>query len=284
MFASSALPWSMKRTVHTQEVVRILSHCHSDLPWEEKAGYLTDFSARMLKSGYPGVYREQVIKSGLQAYRKIVERADSGVRPIHRTDNLDRVAREQARTWKRVSWYRRGGYTTTLFVPPTPGSGLKNLLQQAEARVCQGTGTRIRVVERAGRTLKSMLYTSDPSTKISCSLSDCMPCKGKTFGTCRTHNVVYKVTCQSCKDAAPPPQQPMGPGGATGNPAAPPGAAPQPGGPGDPVPTYVHRGDRPEYGDQEQRAPPEAQEEGPILSTLETCTCCPWGRHRNSLR
>ena len=124
IYASSALPVKTKRTVLVQEAIRILLRCHESLSWSTKAAHLTDLSARMLQSGYTAPFRATVIKSALNAFNKIKERAESGVRLIHRPDELDRVKRAEDRIWKGTTWFRRGGYVTTLFIPPTPGSRL----------------------------------------------------------------------------------------------------------------------------------------------------------------
>ena len=100
IYAESALSWRTKRTVHTQEGVRILSRCHESLPWTTKAGHLTRLSASMAASGYPAQFRADVITSALKAFLKIKERADSGVRPVHRPDNLDKERRTQDKVWK----------------------------------------------------------------------------------------------------------------------------------------------------------------------------------------
>ena len=194
IYAESALSWRTKRTVHTQEGVRILSRCHESLPWTTKAGHLTRLSARMAASGYPAQFRADVITSALKAFQKIKERADSGVRPVHRPDNLDKVRRTEDKVWKSKTWFRRGGFATTLFVPPTPGGELAGLLQAAVARDSQGRGVKIRVVERAGQSLKARLQTSDPSPKLPCSEARCLPCNSGELGTCRSNGIVYHDT------------------------------------------------------------------------------------------
>ena len=52
MLAMSAIPSKMKRTVLTQEVVRIRRSISLELPWETTAKHLNNFSARMRASGY----------------------------------------------------------------------------------------------------------------------------------------------------------------------------------------------------------------------------------------
>ena len=71
MLEVSAMPENMKRTVLTQEVVRILRNTRPNLPWETKAKHLNQFSERMKLSGYNELYRYQVIQSGVKGFEKI---------------------------------------------------------------------------------------------------------------------------------------------------------------------------------------------------------------------
>ena len=45
--SESALAWGVKRTVLTQEALRVLLNCSRELPWETKSSHLSYFSARM---------------------------------------------------------------------------------------------------------------------------------------------------------------------------------------------------------------------------------------------
>ena len=60
--ARSAVSWSCKRTVLTQEVLRILLNCSSKLPWDITASDVGDMMLRMLYSGYDQKFRAEVVK------------------------------------------------------------------------------------------------------------------------------------------------------------------------------------------------------------------------------
>merc|ERR1712240_313932 len=49
--ANSAISWSSKRTILTQEGLRILLRCSRNLPWEIKAGHMSNFTKSMQFSG-----------------------------------------------------------------------------------------------------------------------------------------------------------------------------------------------------------------------------------------
>ena len=70
MLEMSAMPAGMKRTVLTQEVVRIRRNIHPELPWETTVKHLDNLSQRLRMSGYDETYRYQVIKSGVEGFDK----------------------------------------------------------------------------------------------------------------------------------------------------------------------------------------------------------------------
>ena len=82
MLEMSAMPAGMKRTVLTQEVVRIRRNIHPGLPWEISLKHLDNLSQRMRMSGYDESYRYQVIKSGVEGFDKMVQESEKdGGRP-----------------------------------------------------------------------------------------------------------------------------------------------------------------------------------------------------------
>ena len=85
--ARSALPWSCKRTVLTQEILRIFLNCSRELPWETVVSH---------------------------------------VNHMYRPRDWRQLERAKERWGKRGTWYRKGGFDTVIFVPATPGSQLKN--------------------------------------------------------------------------------------------------------------------------------------------------------------
>ena len=78
--------------------------------------------------------------------------------PIHRPKDWHRLERIEQKERKVRSWYKTGGFDSVLFVPETPNANLKRMYEHT----IQGSGLRIKVVERSGRTLKSELQRSNP--------------------------------------------------------------------------------------------------------------------------
>ena len=57
----SAVPEKMKRTVLTQEVIRVLRNCSTLLPWRDICKHIEEYSKRMQFSGYRETFRAQVV-------------------------------------------------------------------------------------------------------------------------------------------------------------------------------------------------------------------------------
>ena len=72
--ARSALPWKCKRTIMTQEVLRVLLNCNTRLPWEVVVVHVNHMMQRMQYSGYNQRFRSEVVKSALKAYENIKAR------------------------------------------------------------------------------------------------------------------------------------------------------------------------------------------------------------------
>ena len=65
--ARSAVPWRDKRTILTQEILRVLRNCSRHLPWGEVCAHVETYCARMQFSGYDKRFRTQVVRSALNA-------------------------------------------------------------------------------------------------------------------------------------------------------------------------------------------------------------------------
>ena len=193
--ARSAVPEKMKRTVNTQEALRILLNCSKRLPRDIVLKHLQHFAARMQYSGYSVKIRRQVIESAVSAYNKIERDERDGVRPMYRKREWRWEEREVEKREKTVGWYRKGGQQSVLFVPATPDSSLLRLYRREINR----SMFKIRVVERRGLPLKQKLQKSNPFGRAPCCREDCLLCKSDGKGSCDRNGVVYSIKCE-CGD------------------------------------------------------------------------------------
>ena len=76
-----------------------------------------------------------------------------------------------------------------LFVAMTKNSELK---RRYETEIRQ-SGLRVKVVERAGRTLKSQLQRSNPFGDGNCGREDCFVCTTSKVGNCNAESITYKI-------------------------------------------------------------------------------------------
>ena len=100
-----------------------------------------------------------------------------------------------------MSWYRP--FNTVLFCPPTPGSKLAKGLQKVAEDTSKRSLMRIKVVERAGITLKSQLPGLQEKEECMNNKDTCFVHKYGGKGNCRAEGVVYKGTCMTCDEKGP---------------------------------------------------------------------------------
>ena len=192
--ARSAMSWKDKRTVITQEILRILLRCSPKLPWTETVKHIENYMKRLQFSGYSKRFRTEVWKSALKAYREIKRKDQEKEQPMYRNKKWKRNERERNRRTKKEGWYKKGGYKSIIFVPATPGSELKKKYEC----ILRGTELGIKVIERTGTKLKHMIQRTNPFEKKKCKKEDeCFVCeRGK--GDCKKESVTYEIQCDRC--------------------------------------------------------------------------------------
>ena len=86
MMLSSRWPFPMKvkRTVLTQEVLRVLLNCNPEIPWERTVGHVNNMMRRMQYPGYGKGFRYEIIQSALHAYKEIQELDQTDVKPMYK--------------------------------------------------------------------------------------------------------------------------------------------------------------------------------------------------------
>ena len=195
--ARSAMPWATKRTVLTQELLRVLLNCSELLPRKVVNNHANDLMRKMQYSGYSKKFRHEVLLSAVEAYNKINDNDKRGIRPMYRPREWKREEREEEKKRKQREWYTKGGYDSVIFIPVTPNSELKNKMQNEVKR----QGFKIKIVEQAGTSLKRLLQRSDPLRHTSCDREDCLVCTGGDGkNACDTNNVTYEIKCEKCGD------------------------------------------------------------------------------------
>ena len=193
----TAMPTSKKRTIITQEILRVMTRCSPNLEWRDVIPHLNEAMKRVQYSGYNKQFRCEVLKSAINAYKKIKEKDRNGTQPMYRKRDWRKEEREKEKKKKRTGWFRKGGKRSVIFIPATPKSKLKKLYEDAIRK----SELPISVVERSGITLKNKLQKSDPLGKAKkChNKEECMICMngGKS---CRKEGITYEIECEECGD------------------------------------------------------------------------------------
>ena len=70
---NSAMSLSSKRTILTQQCLRIMLNFNTHIGWETMSEHLSFYTARMQVSGYGHSLRLEIVKSAIGAYNKMKE-------------------------------------------------------------------------------------------------------------------------------------------------------------------------------------------------------------------
>ena len=189
--AKSAMSMQAKRNILTAEMLRVMLRCSPLLDWSKTANHASEMNKRMQYSGYNHQFRKQITHSALNKYKDIVEKDRTGECPMYRNKNWKKNERIKKKQQSKTKWFKKGKtkYKSTIFVPATPNS----TLQKEYSRIIKKHNIEIKVIEKAGRQIKSILQKSDPFKPIKCQDEDCFPCKADNnkHTNCRKGGIVY---------------------------------------------------------------------------------------------
>ena len=102
----------------------------------------------------------------------------------------DKVERKR----KKKEWYTdKGRYESVMSVEATPDGLLKKEIQKAVKK----NKMKIKVVEKAGVTVKRLLQKSNPFEINKCKRNDCKICALNNEVDCKSRGCVYEVKCKS---------------------------------------------------------------------------------------
>ena len=214
--AESAINWQSKRTILTQEALRRMRNTSIKLGVEVQNKHLEDFMIKLKKSGYSEKFRAEIIESAKKAFQIQLDQDITGSRPLFRDRKRIISDKEQK---SKVDWWNKGSlkdpkipkFTSVLFVPPTPGSGLAKAMKKRENDLNLHSGMRIKIVEKGGVKLKNLVVKNNPFKTEECLNKRCPVCKITPVTdptdkspfrvSCRTPGVVYEFICQKCLEA-----------------------------------------------------------------------------------
>ena len=213
ILANSALSFSKKRTILTQECLRRLRNTKKELGFEVQKIHLDDFMLKLKNSGYTQKFRTEILDSGMKAYQKMLEEDKNGTKPLYRSRNWNEEERQASKTKKKFNWWNteksKIQYKTVLFVTPTPGGVLAKALRKREEELNRNNPERIKIEEKGGLKIKDILTSKNPFEKSKCAQKSCPLCTesqvvvthpGKVKIPCNTHNIGYRWSCITCQE------------------------------------------------------------------------------------
>ena len=159
----------------------------------------------MKQSGYNESFRSKTISEGLRGHvKKQVSSYESGT-SFNRSGNIIRENMLRKRKTNQ-NWFRNNGetnkYDTVLFIPATSGSILAKSLRQHEEQNAQGRLSRIKIVEKSGKSVLEQLSKSYPWPTEKCSDPSCFPCYtgNRQQFSCRVPGAGYRIVCSLCEE------------------------------------------------------------------------------------
>ena len=155
-----------------------------------KTKFLSEFSLRMKDSEYSAEFRREVIECGVKGYEKQVKRDEDGICPMYRQKGYKADEREKEKRLKKMSWYKP--FNPVLFCPPTPNSKLANELKSIAKETSEKILMKIKVVERAGVSIRSKLPGLVEDMESQHDESKCFVHSNGGKGNCRIEGVVYR--------------------------------------------------------------------------------------------
>ena len=197
--ADSAMPYRTKYITLVQEVVRTIRNTSRNLPEEVRNNALSELSFRMKESGYNAAVRYKVLQDGVKTFEKQLQRDQNGECPLYRPKGYQQEARRCKKALSKVAWYRP--HNSVLFIPPTPGSTLKKQMMEVATELEEGSGMKIRIVERAGIKLQHLL--PGHKNQSECTAGDCFLHTSGGKGSHESEGIVYRGDCTTCLQNGP---------------------------------------------------------------------------------
>ena len=242
--AMSAMSEHQRISILSNEVIRRMSNMSEDISQEERTLTVDRFTKELKNSGYTRPKAREIVVCGLLGLERKRKRRVRDGEAFHRRANTTLAKRTAEKLHGKQSWYKtkprdkaeeiekskedrerireddgdilemktvtstRKAQTdpkAVVFVPYTPNSTLAKELRKIEETMMMLTGTRMKIVEKAGRQLKQLLVNSNPWAGQDCSREECLICqtreemgegKGKT---CWRRNLLYETWCETCQ-------------------------------------------------------------------------------------
>ena len=230
----SAMEENSKMKILSNDLVRRFLNSSEDLGGDEKCRIVDGYAKKLLSSGYSREKTKEIILRGIKGYEGKLQRCKRENIPLRRTakeSNFERTKKKLTAksSWFRVKRKRDDEYTvenskkkrdarrmenkgtivfphkSVLFVEQTKGGELASNLRNLLTRLAPTLGFGIKVVERAGASLRSKFSQGALWDGAKCGRGDdCITCSQstETLPPCTRVSVVYENHCTICNQEA----------------------------------------------------------------------------------
>ena len=180
----------MKFHVMINEMDRIMRNTSPYLLFEDSLKpSLEYFVKRMRYSGYSKLFIHDTIVKAFEKFDVRIDRHSEGKSYYNLEELTNRV--------KGKEWYKENGkFEAVMFVEATPKS---EYLRNVKKLVTKHK-LKIKVVEKAGQTIKQVLQRSDPYQNNTCNRDNCFVCANDIPINCRERGIVYELRCTVCQN------------------------------------------------------------------------------------
>ena len=223
----SAMGENSKIQCLSNDLVRRLMNTKEELPASYRAEVVDKYGIKLMTSGFTREQSRKILMNGIKGYvAKRDRRRASGRKRIHLTAEETSQARSKRKLLGKSSWYRGGkkkkdevqmtkvrkpgGGTkpstvqlrtrAVLFLEQTPHGELARRMKEQLQRLEPTLGFKIKVVERTGVKLSSILSQSKLGGGKECGREQCVTCsqEGEEKPDCTRSGVVYESICVVC--------------------------------------------------------------------------------------
>ena len=211
VLANSALSWPKKRNIHTQECLRILKNTSVCLGEQIQNMHLSRYMLKMKMAGYNSRFRGEIVKSTKNAYKIWLGQKKNGQFLYRNREEMvkaKKLKNRDSHTWWQKSNCKENEkqFTSILFVPPTPKGELAKMLKKREMELNLNSNMNIKIIEKGGIKVKSLLVDKNPFKTSKCLISNCPFCNEDKIlkicdsnkMSCSTHNFGYSISCSEC--------------------------------------------------------------------------------------
>jgi hypothetical protein len=210
----SALDRKIKHNILIEEGMRRQRHISMIEGKEERDRHREEFLLDLKEGGYPEGYRNRIMDQVEGKMAKEIrehikwEGNKTEGKPIYRTGKeREEVKTKEGKENKGEVWYKKGGFTSVLWVPATPEGELVNRIKKKLDQTIPPEGMKMKIVQKGGKMAINTVASNNQFNRGHCRRDKCQPCeKGGQLegskGACYKGGIGYVGICDRCPEVS----------------------------------------------------------------------------------